>query len=68
MKEMELSTICQDKPGDHKLVNSFILSDVEVCGLEDTRCIKLPKDFTHSSIPVQRENIPNQKKSENGHT
>jgi len=55
-----LSTMCQDKPGEQKLVNSFILTDLEVCALEDTKYFELPKVFTHSSIPVQNENIPNQ--------
>ncbi|XP_039509456.1 uncharacterized protein LOC120464180 [Pimephales promelas] len=55
-----LSTMCQDKPGEQKLVNSFILTDLEVCALEETKYFELPKVFTHSSIPVQNENIPNQ--------
>lgn len=53
-----LSTMCQSKPGEQKLVNSFILSDIEVCGLEDSKYIELPKVFTHNSIPVQSENVP----------
>ncbi|XP_050951513.1 uncharacterized protein LOC127154148 [Labeo rohita] len=55
-----LSTMCQDKPGEQKLVNSFILTDLEVCALEDTKYFELPKVFTHSNIPVQNDNIPKQ--------
>ncbi len=53
-----LSTMGQDKPGEQKLMNSFVISDLEVCGLEDTKFIDLPKVFTHSNIPVHVENIP----------
>ena len=53
-----LSTMAQDKPGEQKLINSHMLSELEVCSLEDTRYVQLPKVFTHSSIPVQKENIP----------
>lgn len=55
-----LSTMGQDKPGERKLMNSFVISDLEVCGLEDTMYIDLPKVFTHSSIPVHAGNIPKQ--------
>ncbi len=55
-----MSTMCQDKPGEQKLVSSFILTDLEVCALEDTEYFELPKVFTHCSIPVQNENIPKQ--------
>lgn len=53
-----LSTMGQDKPGEQKLMNSFVISDLEVCGLEDTKFIELPKVFTHSNIPVHIKNIP----------
>ncbi|CAM4696557.1 unnamed protein product [Leuciscus chuanchicus] len=39
-------------------MNSFVISDLELCGLEDTKFIDLPKVFTHSNIPVHVENIP----------
>ncbi|XP_076839331.1 uncharacterized protein LOC143484479 [Brachyhypopomus gauderio] len=56
-----LSTMGQDEPGERKLVNSFVISDLEVCGLESNVFIELPKVFTHSSIPVHAGNIPKQK-------
>lgn len=52
--------MCQDEPREQKLGNSFILTDLEVCTLEDTKYFELLKVFTHSSIPVQNENIPKQ--------
>ncbi|KAJ7986494.1 hypothetical protein DPEC_G00340460 [Dallia pectoralis] len=55
-----LSTMGQDKPGEQKLMNSFVISDLEVCGLEETLFIELPKVFTHSNIPVYTGNIPEQ--------
>lgn len=53
-----LSTMGQDKPGEQKLMNSYVILDLEVCGLEDTKYIELPKVFTHSNMPVHTENIP----------
>ncbi|KAL1281783.1 hypothetical protein QQF64_000586 [Cirrhinus molitorella] len=50
----------QDKSGEQKLMNSFVISNLEVCGLEDTTFIELPKVFTHGSIPVHAGNIPKQ--------
>ncbi|KAL7848676.1 hypothetical protein SRHO_G00202990 [Serrasalmus rhombeus] len=38
-----LSTMGQYKPGERKLMNSFVISDLEVCGLKDTMFIELPK-------------------------
>nr|XP_021329205.1 uncharacterized protein LOC110439111 [Danio rerio] len=55
-----LSTMGKDTSGEQTLMNSFVISDLEVCGLEDTMFIELPKVFTHSSIPVHAENIPKQ--------
>ncbi|KAI2644916.1 DNA repair protein RecO [Labeo rohita] len=55
-----LSTMGQDKSGEQKLMNSFVISDLEVCRLEDTMFTELPKVFTHSSIPVHAGNIPKQ--------
>lgn len=55
-----LSTMGQDEPGGQKLITSYMLSDLEVCDLEDTEYIRLSKVFTHSNIPVQKENIPSQ--------
>ncbi|KAL2082024.1 hypothetical protein ACEWY4_021842 [Coilia grayii] len=55
-----LSTMGQDKPGEQKLLNSFAISDLEVCGLQDTMFIDLPKVYTHSSIPVHTSNILSQ--------
>lgn len=55
-----LSTMGQDKPGEQKLMNSFMISDLEVCGLESNIFIELPKVFTHGNIPVHSGNIPKQ--------
>lgn len=50
-------TMGQDNSDSHKLMKS-VLSDLEVCGLEENIYIDLPKVFTHSHIPVKKENIP----------
>ncbi|KAL3975057.1 hypothetical protein ACER0C_023683 [Sarotherodon galilaeus] len=55
-----LSTMSQEKPGEQKLMNSFVISGLEVCGLEDSKFVDLPKVFTHTSIPVSSGNIPKQ--------
>lgn len=55
-----LSTMSQENPGEQKLMNSFVISDLEVCGLEDSKFIHFPKVFTHTSIPVSSGNIPKQ--------
>lgn len=54
-----LDTMAQDN-ADHKLMKSVVLSDLEVCGLEENTYIDLPKVFTHSHIPVKKDNIPQQ--------
>lgn len=50
--------------GSKKKVNSHILSDLEVCSLEEESYIDLPQTFTQPSIPVKKENIPMQKNVE----
>ncbi|KAJ8390519.1 hypothetical protein AAFF_G00103160 [Aldrovandia affinis] len=50
----------QDRPGGQKPMNSYVISDLEVCGLEDSKFIELPKAYTNGSIPVHTENIPKQ--------
>lgn len=55
-----ISTMGQNKPGEQTLLSSYVLSDLAVCGLEETEYIQLSKVFTHSNIPVQEENIPRQ--------
>jgi hypothetical protein len=32
----------QDEPGEQKLISSYVISDLEVCGPEDTEHIDLP--------------------------
>lgn len=49
----------QEKPEGRKYINNFVIKDLEVCGLEDSKFIDLPKVFTHTSIPVSNGNIPN---------
>lgn len=35
-----LNTMGQNKPGEQKLTNSYVISDLEVCGLEDNKYIQ----------------------------
>lgn len=44
--------------GSEKKVNTHVLSDLEVCGLEEENYIDLPQVFTQPSIPVKKDNIP----------
>lgn len=52
-----LDTMAQDNSDNHKLMKSVVLSDLEVCGLEENTYIELPRVFTHSHIPVKKDNI-----------
>lgn len=52
-----LDTMAQDNSDCHKLIKSVVLSDLEVCGLEENTYIELPKVFTQSHIPVKKDNI-----------
>lgn len=47
--------------GSEKKVSSRILSDLEVCGVEEESYMDFPQTFTQPSIPVKKENIPLQK-------
>lgn len=47
--------------GAENKVSTHVISDLEVCGLEEKIYIDLPRVFTQSNIPVKRENIPLQK-------
>lgn len=47
--------------GQVKVMQSYVLSGLEVCGLEEKDVVELPNVFTQNSIPVRRENIPLQK-------
>lgn len=58
--KIRLSTMGQDAPENQKLMDSLVLSELKVCGLEDSMYVELPKVFTHSSIPVHTGNIPKQ--------
>ncbi|XP_043969743.1 uncharacterized protein LOC122829340 isoform X2 [Gambusia affinis] len=58
--KIRLSTMGQDAPENQKLMDSMVLSELKVCGLEDSMYVELPKVFTHSSIPVHTGNIPKQ--------
>ena len=42
-------------------VSSYVLSDLEVCGLDGQDYIKLPNVYTHPDIPAKKTNIPQQK-------
>ncbi|KAK0144062.1 hypothetical protein N1851_017602 [Merluccius polli] len=47
--------------GQEKPVPSYVLSDLEVCGVAENNYISLPGMFTHTDIPVTKRNIPVQK-------
>ena len=57
--ELMLSTI-----NARRRVESYILTDLEVSGIEDNNFIALSKVFTQKRIPVSRENVPLQKEVE----
>jgi len=42
-------------------VNSYVLSDLEVCGLEEQEYIQLPNVYTQPDIPAKKANIPQKK-------
>lgn len=46
--------------GQTNKVSSHVLCDLEVGGLEEEKYIELPQVFTQKSIPVKKENIPQQ--------
>nr|XP_055033829.1 uncharacterized protein LOC129422128 [Misgurnus anguillicaudatus] len=54
--DMMLSTM-----NSKQRVESYVLTDLEVSGLEENNFIELPKVFTQMSIPVSKENIPQQR-------
>lgn len=51
-----LRTMGQEKP-----VSCFKLSDFEVRGLTENKYISLPDVYTHTDIPVSRDNVPVEK-------
>lgn len=51
-----LRTMGQERP-----VDSYIVSNLEVCGLEEKEYIDIPRLYTQKMIPVRRENIPSQR-------
>ncbi len=53
--DMMLSTM-----NSKKRVESYVLTDLEVSGLEENNFVELAKVFTQKSIPVSMENIPQQ--------
>ncbi|KAI2661726.1 G2 and S phase-expressed protein 1 [Labeo rohita] len=53
--DMMLSTM-----NSKKQVESYVLTDLEVSGLEENTFVELSKVFTQKSIPVSMENIPQQ--------
>lgn len=54
--QMLLRTMGQEKP-----VSSYVLSDLEVCGLTENKYISLPDVYSHTDIPVTKNNIPVEK-------
>ncbi|KAJ8353016.1 hypothetical protein AAFF_G00121970 [Aldrovandia affinis] len=55
-----LSTMNEDRPERTETHEQLRDIRLEVCGLEDSKFIELPKAYTHGSIPVHTENIPKQ--------
>lgn len=55
-----LDTMAQDDSDSHKLMKSVVVSDLEVCGLEENKYIELPKVFTHNHIPVKTDHKTHQ--------
>lgn len=47
--------------GQEKVVSSYIVSGLEVAGLDDDNYCELPNTYTQESMPVHRGNIPQQK-------
>ena len=45
--------MCQEMP-----VSCYVLSDLEVCGLTENKYISLPDVYTHTDIPVTKDNVP----------
>ncbi|KAL0164586.1 hypothetical protein M9458_040339, partial [Cirrhinus mrigala] len=54
--ELLLRTISQEQK-----VNSYELTDLEVCGLEEQDYIQLPTVYTQPDIPAKKANIPQKK-------
>lgn len=54
--EFLLRTIAQEQK-----VNSYELTDLEVCGLEEQDYIQLPNVYTQPDIPAKKANIPQKK-------
>ncbi|KAK0147979.1 hypothetical protein N1851_012346 [Merluccius polli] len=51
-----LRTMGQEKP-----VSCYVLSNLEVCGLTENKYISLPDVYTHTDIPVTKDNVPVEK-------
>lgn len=47
--------------GQQRKVQGYLLSDLQVCGLEENTCTDLPNVLTQRHLPVKEGNIPNQK-------
>ena len=54
--EFLLRTIAQEQK-----VSSYVLTDLEVCGLEEQEYIQLPNVYTQPDIPAKKANIPQKK-------
>ncbi len=54
--EFLLRTLSQEQK-----VNSYELTDLEVCGLEEQDYIQLPNVYTQPDIPAKKANIPQEK-------
>ena len=54
--QMLLRTMGLEKP-----VSCYVISDLEVCGLTENKYISLPDVYTHTDIPVTKDNIPVEK-------
>lgn len=56
--QISLSTMGQNEAGERKLINSYLLTDLEVCSLEGEEYLRLPKVFTHSNTLFREKTSP----------
>ena len=47
--------------GQEKVVNSYVVTGLEVAGLDGEQFCQLPSTYTQQSMPVNRDNIPRQR-------
>ncbi|KAJ8397146.1 hypothetical protein AAFF_G00010000 [Aldrovandia affinis] len=58
----------QDRPGGQKPMNSYVISDLEVCGLEDSKFSELAKAYTTVAYQCTPRTYPSNQRSGSGPT